>query len=131
MTRGGQVIELIGDVGAGKTTLTRAIARGLGITADIHSPTFTIKNQYDAPGGLLLVHYDFYRLHEAGVMRDELDEAINDTRAVVVIEWGDIVADILPEDRMTITLIPTSETEREVTIASHGEQSKVLEEAIA
>lgn len=124
--QGGQVIELIGDVGAGKTTLTRAIARGMDITDEIHSPTFTIKNMYDGRDNLRLVHYDFYRLHEAGLMSDELAEAVSDENAVVVIEWGDIVADVLPADRITVTIAPTSEDAREIMIASKGQQSESL-----
>lgn len=127
---GGEVIELIGDVGAGKTTFTRALARGLGIDEDIQSPTFTIKNQYEAPNGLLLVHYDFYRLHEAGVMRDELDEAINDTKAVVVIEWGDAIQEVLPEDRLTIEITPRSETARKISMHSRGTKSARLSEQL-
>ncbi len=128
---GGQVIELIGDVGAGKTTLTRAIARGMDIADEIHSPTFTIKNMYDGRDGLRLVHYDFYRLNEAGLMSDELAEAVNDENAVVVIEWGDIVADVLPADRMTVTIAPTNEDTREMTLASSGKQSEALAREIA
>lgn len=128
--KGGQVIELIGDVGAGKTTLTRAIARGMGIVDEIHSPTFTIKNQYDGAGDLRLVHYDFYRLHEAGLMSDELVEAINDESAVVAIEWGDIVADVLPAGRMTITILPTDEDTRELTVSAAGAQSEKLLEKL-
>ncbi|HEY0965174.1 MAG TPA: tRNA (adenosine(37)-N6)-threonylcarbamoyltransferase complex ATPase subunit type 1 TsaE [Candidatus Saccharimonadales bacterium] len=124
--QGGQVIELIGDVGAGKTTLTRAIARGMGITDEIHSPTFTIKNQYDGRDDLRLVHYDFYRLHEAGLMSDELAEAMSDRNAVVVIEWGGIIADVLPEDRTTITIVPNSEDTREFTVTGNGKQSEAL-----
>lgn len=131
VVNGGQVIELIGDVGAGKTTLTRAIARGMGISGEIHSPTFTIKNQYDARDGLRLVHYDFYRLHEAGLMSDELAEAVNDKNTVVVIEWGDIVADVLSKDRVTAVILPTDENMREIELISRGKQSEALAKEIS
>ncbi len=67
------LIELVGDVGAGKTTITRGLALGLGITEPVTSPSFTISKQYPFPGGTL-VHYDFYRLHSPGLMQDNLLE---------------------------------------------------------
>ena len=62
---GSEVLELVGDIGAGKTTLTKGIARALGIIEPVQSPTFTISRVYDSPKGLRLAHYDFYRLSEA------------------------------------------------------------------
>ena len=128
---GGEVIELVGDVGAGKTTLTRSIARGMGIAEPMQSPTFTIVNRYENAAAITLAHYDFYRLQDAGVMRDELREALDDQTTVVVVEWGDIIAEVLPEDRLTITLQPASETEREVLIEPRGKISQRIVEAIA
>lgn len=89
------VIELVGDVGAGKTTFTRGLAAGLGITEPVTSPSFTISKRYAFPGGEL-VHYDFYRLDDPGIMRDELDETLSQPNTVVVVEWGGSVADLLP-----------------------------------
>lgn len=90
------VIELIGDVGAGKTTFTRGLAAGLGVTEAVTSPSFTISKRYAFPGGEL-VHYDFYRLDDPGIMRDELSETLAEPNSVVVVEWGGDVADLLPE----------------------------------
>ncbi len=126
--RGGQVIELVGDVGAGKTTLTKAIARGMGIDAPTQSPTFMISNRYKAPGGLKLVHYDFYRLNDGGVMSDELAETINEGSTVTVVEWGGIIEDVLPLDRLTIHLTPTSDAERDLVLNAHGPKSQKLKE---
>lgn len=128
---GGEVIELVGDVGAGKTTLTRALARGMGITATIQSPTFTINNLYDTPDGLRLSHYDFYRLADAGVMADELSETVDDKRTVTVVEWGDIIAEVLPQDRLTINFVSSSETARKLTFATGGPLSQRLLEQLA
>lgn len=125
--RGGMVVELIGDVGAGKTTLTRSIARQLGVTGPVQSPTFTISNRYDLPDGRILAHYDFYRLGEAGIMADELDEAIHDDQTIAIIEWGDIIADILPESRVTLQIISPSETERKITATGHGAYKNIME----
>lgn len=127
---GGGLVELVGDVGAGKTTLTKAIAEGMGIPGPIQSPTFTISNRYTASNGVELAHYDFYRLGDAGVMGDELVETIDDERTVTVIEWADIVAGVLPADRLTINILPTSETSRELTLTSGGVRSRAIMEQL-
>lgn len=123
---GGETLELVGDVGAGKTTLTKAVARGLGVTSTVQSPTFTISNRYEARNGLTLAHYDFYRLNNAGLMQDELAEVVADPQYVTVVEWGDVVADVLPSDRTTIFIKSTSETARELTITTTNEVIKKL-----
>ena len=88
------VIELVGDVGAGKTTITKGLAKGFGIEEEITSPTFTLsKHYYFTHDGKnrSLVHYDFYRLQDPGIMSEDLLE-----NTITVIEWGDSVADLLP-----------------------------------
>ena len=98
------VIELIGDVGTGKTTITKGIAKALGVADEITSPSFTISKRYsfEKDGQVCeLVHYDFYRLPEPGIMEEDLLENINDKNTVVIIEWGNSVADLLPENRRT------------------------------
>lgn len=124
---GGECIELIGDVGAGKTTLTKSIARALGVDGPIQSPTFTICNRYETRNGLILAHYDFYRLHEAGLMREELDETLHEPTAITIIEWGDIVADVLPSDRLTINIITTGDTSRELDCMFRGSHQTLQE----
>ena len=113
--RGGETIELVSDLGGGKTTFVRGLARGFGSHDHVSSPTFTISHEYKA-GDRTLVHFDFYRLHEAGIVADELAEAAHDPKASVVAEWGDIVADVLPEDRLTISIKAITETTRELTL---------------
>jgi len=117
----GMVIELVGDVGAGKTTLTKGIARGLMIDEDVQSPTFTISRVYEARDGLQLAHYDFYRLSDAGIMADELRDVVSDPTIVTVIEWAEIVEGVLPAGRLRIEAISSSETERELTISGPAE----------
>lgn len=129
LLRGGELIELVGDVGAGKTTLTRSLLRAAGVNEAIQSPTFTICNRYQADG-LQYAHYDFYRLGEAGVMSEEFIETTNDPGTVTIVEWGDIVASTMPNNRLTIEIIPVSDTAREVMIAGHGQLS-ALEEQLA
>lgn len=111
--RGGEVIELVSDLGGGKTTLTRGLARGAGSTDAVASPTFTISREYKA-AGFTIVHFDFYRLAEAGLVADELAEYAGDAAYVVVVEWGDIVQDVLPHERLRVDIRMTSEDEREL-----------------
>lgn len=98
------IIELIGDVGAGKTTFTRGLAKGLGIKEPITSPSFTISKAYALPSGGNLIHYDFYRLPDPGLMADDLCENLASPKNVVVIEWGESVAELLPENHYKIEI---------------------------
>lgn len=101
----GVVIELVGDVGAGKTTFTRGLAKGLGVTEPVTSPSFVISKSYAFSGGGRLVHYDFYRLSDPGLMMEDLAENIDDLNTVVVVEWAETVADLLPEGRMVVRIL--------------------------
>jgi len=130
LLRGGEIIELAGDVGAGKTTLTKAIAKGMGIDEDVQSPSFTISRVYESPSGTMLAHYDFYRLSDAGIMGDELQETIHDPKSVTIIEWAGIIDDILPRDRLTVTFFTTGEESRRLTLTPGGEVSTRLREAL-
>lgn len=123
---GGEVIELIGDVGAGKTTLTKGLAEGLAITEPIQSPTFTISRVYDARDRLRLCHYDFYRLGEAGIMGDEISEIMQDGSTITVIEWAGAVNEVLPSDRLVVTIAATTETERQLEATANGAHSERL-----
>jgi tRNA threonylcarbamoyladenosine biosynthesis protein TsaE len=116
MLRGGETIELVSDLGGGKTTFVRGLARGMGSQDQVHSPSFTLSNQYQA-GNLTLYHFDFYRLSEPGIMRDELAEVLADQQAVVAVEWADIVESVLPDERLTISLKATGGNERELIFA--------------
>lgn len=111
------VIELVGDVGSGKTTLTRGIAKGLGITATISSPSFTISKRYAYANNnheYYLVHYDFYRLPDPGLMAEDLSESISDKNTITIIEWADTVSDILPKNRTTIKITINEDGSRNV-----------------
>lgn len=129
LLRGGEVIELIGDVGAGKTTFTKGLAAGLGISDDVQSPTFTISRIYPARDNLEMAHYDFYRLHHPGVLKMEIEQAVHDCGMVTVIEWGDIIEGVLPEERMRVTLSSPAETVREINIETRGDRlGKLVQE---
>lgn len=110
------VIELIGDVGAGKTTFTRGLAVGLGIKKPITSPSFTISKSYALPDGGRLIHYDFYRLPYPGLMVEDLQENLSDPNNIIIIEWGESIADILPKKHYVIKIDYTDDGGREVKI---------------
>ena len=96
--RVGDVLALIGDLGTGKTALTGYIAQGLGISDNIVSPTFTIVREY-TDGRLPLYHFDVYRLADSEEMFNiGAEEYFYEKGGVCVIEWADIVEDILPAD---------------------------------
>lgn len=114
--RGGEVIELVSDLGGGKTAFVRGLATGMGSKDIVRSPSFTLSNEYRA-GGLTLYHFDFYRLNEPGIMRDELAEVLDDPKAVIAVEWADIVEDVLPDKRLTIHIKATGETRRQCTLS--------------
>ena len=128
---GGEVIEMVGDVGTGKTTLVKGIAVGLGIDEYIQSPSFTINRVYEGRDEIKLSHYDFYRLDDAGIMADELGEEITDPSVVTIIEWAGVVEGVLPVDRLSILITSPSETARKFEITSGGEVSRKLEGKIS
>lgn len=101
--RPGTVIALLGDLGTGKTALTRYIAEGLGVQETITSPTFTIIQEYHS-GRLPLYHFDVYRLRDA----EDLFEIGGDEYfygdGVCVVEWADVVIDALPEDTLYVQI---------------------------
>lgn len=116
LLRGGETIVLTGDVGAGKTVFTKGLAMGLAVDEDIQSPTFTISRVYEGRDDIQLSHYDFYRLDNPGIMRDELAETMHDPLGVTVIEWAEVVDDIVPADALRVSIVPTSETSRQVSL---------------
>jgi tRNA threonylcarbamoyladenosine biosynthesis protein TsaE len=101
----GTIVVLEGDLGAGKTAMTRGIAAGLGLTSMVTSPTYTIVSEHISEnGGTDLFHFDVYRLHDSDdFIAAGLDEYFY-RGGVCVLEWGDKVADILPDNRIRIEL---------------------------
>jgi tRNA threonylcarbamoyladenosine biosynthesis protein TsaE len=130
LLKGGEIIELVGDVGAGKTTFTKGLALGMGVTEDVQSPTFTISRIYDTPSHVQLAHYDFYRLHDAGIMANELYDTLHDSKTVIIIEWAEIVSGVLPTDHITITITAPTDVTRYLVFSSGGEYSHKLLEKI-
>lgn len=120
--KGGEVISLIGDLGAGKTTFTRGLVEALGGTARVKSPTFTVMNEYPVNAGAIkrVVHIDFYRFeneNELPALSLE-DERRPDT--VILAEWPNIFKENIFQSAINITLRHVSEGQREIVITPTG-----------
>lgn len=116
MLKGGEIIELISDLGGGKTTFTRGLAHGAGSPDHVASPTFTVSKVYKTQH-FDIHHFDFYRLQEAGIMEHELHDLLDDPKSVIVVEWGDIVQHILPDERLTVEIMQTDAESRDIQIS--------------
>jgi len=108
----GDIISLNGDLGAGKTHLVKGIAKGLGINEDITSPTFTIVNEYY--GEMPLYHFDVYRISDVSELYEIGFEEYIYGDGISVIEWGDLVDEVLPKDKIRIFIKVIDENTREI-----------------
>ncbi len=125
MLDAGTCILLSGDLGAGKTTFTQGLAKGLEIHRTVSSPTFTIMKVYK--GRLPLYHIDAYRLE--GLHQDLGFEELIEDEGVTVIEWPDYMVDRLPEDYLRLDITRTGESSRKFKLSCHGEKyTKLMEE---
>ena len=123
LAEAGDVICLTGDLGAGKTTFTKAFARGMGIEEHITSPTFTIIQEY--PGKIPLYHFDVYRIDDPLELEEIGYEEYFFGNGVTIIEWADMIKDLLPLEAMWIEIRTLDPLTRDVII--HGR--KVLHES--
>lgn len=115
LLKAGDVLVLEGDLGAGKTTLTKGLAQGLGVTRTVNSPTFTIIKEYQ--GRLPLYHMDVYRIDED----EELGfEEYFQGDGVTVVEWGSRIAALLPKERLRISMERLGERERRIRLVPEG-----------
>jgi tRNA threonylcarbamoyladenosine biosynthesis protein TsaE len=122
----GDIVALIGDLGAGKTTLTQGIARGLDVPEAyaVTSPTFTLVNEY--PGRRVLYHVDLYRLSGAADLETLGYEEFFFSEGVTVIEWAEKIPEVLDENCMRIELHHMDEHRRHVEIVAPAERIKKL-----
>jgi tRNA threonylcarbamoyladenosine biosynthesis protein TsaE len=125
--KGGETIELVSDLGGGKTTFVRGLARGIGSSDKVASPTFTISRLYKSDK-LELHHFDFYRLPDAGLMAHELAEALHDPKVVLLVEWADVIRHVLPEKRLTIRFTNAGEDTRRLEIHCPGALHYLIED---
>ena len=110
----GAVVALYGELGAGKTAFVRGMARGLGLSARVSSPTFTIVNEY--PGARELIHFDMYRLGGADELFDIGWEDYLARGAVCAVEWGEKVEDAFFGDEVRVRIEKLSDSERKITV---------------
>ncbi len=97
-------LELIGDIGTGKTTLTKGLINNLNSEIEATSPSFVINNRYQISDERLISHFDFYRLGAVGIDDQQLAEDLADQNTGVIIEWADSISDLLPANRVKITI---------------------------
>jgi tRNA threonylcarbamoyladenosine biosynthesis protein TsaE len=129
----GDVVCLVGDLGAGKTTWTQGLALGLGLPREepVNSPTFTLITEHMG-GRVPLYHFDVYRLADSSGLYDLGFDEYLEGDGVVVIEWADRIADALPPDRLDIHLTAEGPDTRRVEMTAHGARlEKLLEKLLA
>jgi tRNA threonylcarbamoyladenosine biosynthesis protein TsaE len=121
----GTVLSLNGDLGAGKTHFTKGIAVGLGIEEYITSPSFTIMNEYE--GRLPLHHFDVYRIENIEEMFEIGFDEYLFGNGICVVEWGDIVKDMLPKDTINISILRLDDSVREIFIEDNTKVDNLKE----
>ena len=121
------VVCLSGELGAGKTALARGVGRGWGTPGRVTSPTYVFVNEYPRPGdGRILYHIDCYRLERsADIATAGLDDIL-DSDAAFMIEWPENIVEMLPRDRLWITLSYDSPTRRRLRLNASGPRSTIL-----
>jgi tRNA threonylcarbamoyladenosine biosynthesis protein TsaE len=126
----GDVICLEGELGAGKTLLTRGIAAGMGIDHPVYSPTFTLINEY--PGDIPMYHFDAYRLEGAEDLYDIGGDDLLYGHGVSVIEWASRVEDALPADRLWVRISPVSGSvsKRLIELIAEGDRYNSIVEGV-
>ena len=122
----GNIICLDGDLGAGKTALSQAIARGLGVPDNCYvtSPSFAILHEYE--GRIPMYHMDFYRLQDAGEVEDLGFEEYFYLDGLTVIEWSTRAIEILPDERMILTIVQNEDISRTVTLEGSKRYAEML-----
>lgn len=112
--KGGEVVLLNGDLGAGKTTFTQFVFKQLGVTDVVTSPTFSILKIYE--GKFKLYHFDTYRISTEEAIEAGFDEVFEDKEAVIFVEWSENISSLLPDEIIQINIKHINETSREIEI---------------
>lgn len=126
--KGGELIEFSSDVGGGKTTFVKGLVAALGSHDHVASPTFTVAKEYATPR-FRVCHFDFYRMQDPGLIAHALQEAALDDNTITCVEWSNIVEDVLPKERIIVTIQkdPTEENKRLVTLRASPSLAYCLE----
>lgn len=120
----GDVVEFVGDLGGGKTTFIKGMARGLGIEQTVTSPTYNIQRSYKIPSGGSFEHYDLYRLGDDEVLLQEMEEIIDSKDAIIVVEWADHFSKHLIEDRYVVRARFVDEDTRQYEFEATGKSTR-------
>jgi tRNA threonylcarbamoyladenosine biosynthesis protein TsaE len=120
---------LVSDLGGGKTTFVRGLAKGLGSKDEVSSPSYTINNIYQCRHDINLWHYDFYRLDHPGIIANEIAESQTDPKAVTAVEWGGLVKDVLKKNRIMVEIksVAHDQNSREVIFHYHPSYETVVD----
>ena len=124
------MLELISDLGGGKTTFVQGVALGLGYQGEVVSPTFALSRIYPLPDGRQLHHFDLYRLNGTDVVIDELADCVGQPDIITAVEWPQMATEILPKDRLRINFEVISDDERSITLTAHGARSSRVVEGL-
>jgi tRNA threonylcarbamoyladenosine biosynthesis protein TsaE len=120
----GDVVEFVGDLGGGKTTLIKGIAQGLGIEQTVTSPTYNIQRSYKLPNGGTLEHYDLYRLGDDEILLQEMREIIETGDAIICVEWADHFRESLQADRFVVEVHYLNGDNRRIELRGTGPSTR-------
>ena len=109
-----KIFAFYGAMGAGKTTFVKALCEAMGVTDTVNSPTFAIVNEYDTPSGRPIYHFDFYRIKRLAEVYDMGYEDYFYGRGLCLIEWPELIEELLPEDTVKVTIEELPDGSREV-----------------
>jgi tRNA threonylcarbamoyladenosine biosynthesis protein TsaE len=121
--KGGEIICLSGELGAGKTTFSQGLLRGLGVVGAITSPTFTVMKHYslkESPRGLKnIFHIDTYRVESEDILNIGWDEIIKNKENIILVEWPEKIKEIIPQDAIWLNFESINKEERKITHIHH------------
>ena len=125
LLRADDVVLLSGDLGAGKTQFAKGVARGLGVDAEVTSPTFNILLEY-VGDELPLLHFDLYRLNDAGELEDIDFYGVLESGGVSLVEWGDKFGEAMPDERLDVRILVAAGERRTLQVAGCGTRGQQL-----
>lgn len=127
--KGGEIIFLRGPIGAGKTVFVKGVAAALGLKSSPTSASFSLMKRYQNRKHTLF-HIDLFRLSEGEVFNLGFEEMLEDEKAIILAEWPDPIAPMMPQDRLEMDFVLKGEDKREITLRAYGPTSRTLAEEL-